>query len=151
MKELEDILKTSKTLPLSRKTIINVFLSNTYFKDEMLSVLKPFDLSLEQFNVLRILRGQNEKPLNLQDIQDRMVNKMSNTTRLIDKLLLKGFVERNTCAKNRRKIEIFITQDGLKTLSVLDPIIDDIEQQMTSNLSQTELELLNNLLTKLKA
>ena len=151
MKELEDILKTSKTLPLSRKTIINVFLSNTYFKDEMLSVLKPFDLSLEQFNVLRILRGQNEKPLNLQDIQDRMVNKMSNTTRLIDKLLLKGFVERNTCAKNRRKIEIFITQDGLKTLSVLDPIIDDIEQQMTSNLSQTELEQLNNLLTKLKA
>ncbi|WP_283635928.1 MarR family transcriptional regulator [Aquaticitalea lipolytica] len=151
MKELEDILKTSKTLPLSRKTIINVFLSNTYFKDEMLSVLKPFDLSLEQFNVLRILRGQNEKPLNLQDIQDRMVNKMSNTTRLIDKLLLKDFVERNTCAKNRRKIEIFITQDGLKTLSVLDPIIDDIEQQMTSNLSQTELELLNNLLTKLKA
>ena len=114
-------------------------------------VLKPFDLSLEQFNVLRILRGQNEKPLNLQDIQDRMVNKMSNTTRLIDKLLLKDFVERNTCAKNRRKIEIFITQDGLKTLSVLDPIIDDIEQQMTSNLSQTELELLNNLLTKLKA
>ncbi|GFZ79263.1 MarR family transcriptional regulator [Aquaticitalea lipolytica] len=151
MKELEDILKTSKTLPLSRKTIINVFLSNTYFKDEMLSVLKPFDLSVEQFNVLRILRGQNEKPLNLQDIQDRMVNKMSNTTRLIDKLLLKGFVERNTCAKNRRKIEIFITQDGLKTLSVLDPIIDDIEQQMTSNLSQTELEQLNNLLTKLKA
>jgi DNA-binding MarR family transcriptional regulator len=151
MKELEDILKTSKTLPLSRKTIINVFLSNTYFKDEMLSVLKPFDLSLEQFNVLRILRGQNEKPLNLQDIQDRMVNKMSNTTRLIDKLLLKGFVERNTCAKNRRKIEIFITQNGLKTLSVLDPIIDDIEQQMTSNLSQTELEQLNNLLTKLKA
>jgi DNA-binding MarR family transcriptional regulator len=117
----------------------------------MLSVLKPFDLSLEQFNVLRILRGQNEKPLNLQDIQDRMVNKMSNTTRLIDKLLLKGFVERNTCAKNRRKIEIFITQEGLKTLSVLDPIIDDIEQQMTSNLSQTELEQLNNLLTKLKA
>ena len=151
MKELEGILKTSKTLPLSRKTIINVFLSNTYFKDEMLSVLKPFDLSLEQFNVLRILRGQNEKPLNLQDIQDRMVNKMSNTTRLIDKLLLKGFVERNTCAKNRRKIEIFITQNGLKTLSVLDPIIDDIEQQMTSNLSQTELEQLNNLLTKLKA
>ena len=151
MKELEDILKTSKTLPLSRKTIINVFLSNTYFKDEMLSVLKPFDLSVEQFNVLRILRGQNEKPLNLQDIQDRMVNKMSNTTRLIDKLLLKGFVERNTCAKNRRKIEIFITQVGLKTLSVLDPIIDDIEQQMTSNLSQTELEQLNNLLTKLKA
>jgi len=151
MKELEDILKTSKTLPLSRKTIINVFLSNTYFKDEMLSVLKPFDLSVEQFNVLRILRGQNEKPLNLQDIQDRMVNKMSNTTRLIDKLLLKGFVERNTCAKNRRKIEIFITQNGLKTLYVLDPIIDDIEQQMTSNLSQTELEQLNNLLTKLKA
>lgn len=151
MKQLEDILKTSKTLPLSRKTIINVFLSNTWFKEEMSSVLKPFDLSLEQFNVLRILRGQHGNPLNLQDIQDRMVNKMSNTTRLIDKLLLKGFVERNTCEKNRRKIEIFITDDGLKTLSVLDPLIDTIEEQMTSNLSHPELEQLNHLLTKLKA
>jgi DNA-binding MarR family transcriptional regulator len=151
MKQLEDILKTTKELPLSRKTIINVFLSNTWFKDEMSTVLKPFDLSIEQFNVLRILRGQNEKPLNLKDIQDRMVNKMSNTTRLIDKLLLKGFVERNTCKKNRRKVEIYITEEGQRLLKLLDPIIDHIETQMTSNLSKTELKQLNYLLTKLKA
>lgn len=151
MKQLEDIIKTNKELPLSRKTIINVFLLNTSLKDDISVVLKPFDLSIEQFNVMRILRGQNAKPLNLQDIQDRMVNKMSNTTRLIDKLLLKNFVKRNTCKTNRRKIEIFITEEGQKTLKQLDPIIDDIETQITSNLSHSELEQLNYLLSKLKA
>lgn len=151
MKQLEDIIKTNKELPLSRKTIINVFLINTSLKDDISVVLKPFDLSIEQFNVMRILRGQNAKPLNLQDIQDRMVNKMSNTTRLIDKLLLKNFVKRNTCKTNRRKIEIFITEEGQKTLKQLDPIIDDIETQITSNLSHSELEQLNYLLSKLKA
>lgn len=151
MKQLEDIIKTNKELPLSRKTIINVFLLNTSLKDDISVVLKPFDLSIEQFNVMRILRGQNAKPLNLQDIQDRMVNKMSNTTRLIDKLLLKNFVKRNTCKTNRRKIEIFITEEGQKTLKQLDPIIDGIETQITSNLSHSELEQLNYLLSKLKA
>ena len=113
-------------------------------------MLKPHDLSLEQFNVLRILRGQKGNPINLQDIQERMINNMSNTTRLVDKLILKGFVKRNPCKQNRRKIEIYITAEGLDILKVLDSIVDQTEQSITSNLSQTELEQLNQLLLKLK-
>ena len=113
MKELNKKLKTSAQLPLSRQTVINVFLTNNLVKNQMLEVLKPHDLSIEQFNVLRILRGQKGNPLNLQDIQERMVNKMSNTTRLIDKLILKDFVKRTECKMNRRKIEILITNTGL--------------------------------------
>ncbi|MEZ4802110.1 MAG: MarR family transcriptional regulator [Gelidibacter sp.] len=150
MEELEKILKTNTELPLSKKTILNILITNTVFKEEIQSVLKPFDLSLEQFNVLRILRGQKGSPLNLQDIQDRMVSKMSNTTRLVDKLILKEYVERFTCEKNRRKVEIFITKKGLKALKELDTIIDDSENLLTSNLSKAELEQLNQLLNKLR-
>jgi len=150
MKELNTRLQTSSYLPLSRQTVINIFLSNTWVKNDLLNVLKPHDLSLEQFNVLRILRGQKGCPVNLQDIQERMVNKMSNTTRLVDKLILKGYVKRNQCKENRRKIEIYITSSGLNILDKLDIIIDKTEQTITSNLSTTELQHLNKLLLKLK-
>jgi DNA-binding MarR family transcriptional regulator len=150
MKELEDIIKSSSKLPLSRKTILNVFITNTQLKDEMQLVLKPFDLSLEQFNVLRILRGQKGNAVNLQDIQERMISKMSNTTRLVDKLILKNYVERNICEKNRRKVEIFITKKGLELLLQLDNLIDKREYRLTSKLSDLELEQLNHLLNKLR-
>jgi DNA-binding MarR family transcriptional regulator len=150
MKELEDIIKSSSKLPLSRKTILNVFITNTQLKDEMQLVLKPFDLSLEQFNVLRILRGQKGNAVNLQDIQERMISKMSNTTRLVDKLILKNYVERNICEKNRRKVEIFITKKGLELLLQLDNLIDNREYRLTSKLSDLELEQLNHLLNKLR-
>lgn len=150
MKELNIRLQTAAHLPLSRQTVINIFLSNSWIKNDLLDVLKPHDLSLEQFNVLRILRGQKGRPINLQDIQERMVNKMSNTTRLVDKLIIKGYVKRNQCKENRRKIEIYITSQGLNILKTLDSKIDQTEQYITSNLSISELEQLNTLLIKLK-
>lgn len=150
MKELNLKLKTNVELPISRQTVINVFLTNNVIKTELLNVLKPHDLSIEQFNVLRILRGQKGNPLNLQDIQERMVNKMSNTTRLIDKLILKDFVKRTECKVNRRKIEIYITKTGLDKLTEIDELVNHTEEAITSNLTKTELEQLNNLLNKLQ-
>jgi DNA-binding MarR family transcriptional regulator len=94
MKELRHLLKTKGDLPLSRATVISIMYCHSWIKDGLLSTLKTYDLSIEQFNVLRILRGQQGTAINLQDIQDRMINKMSNTTRLVDKLIQKGYVER---------------------------------------------------------
>jgi len=150
MKELEDIIKTSVKLPLSKKTVLNISYSSIWMKDDFATLLKPYDISVEQYNVLRILRGKKGVATNLQDIQERMINKMSNTTRLVDKLILKGLVERFVCEKNRRKVDIFITKKGLELLIVLDPMVDNLETQMTSNLSGEELETLNTLLTKLR-
>src|SRR5690606_2736865 len=150
MKELETILKTTAILPASRKTVLNISYSSIWIKDELASVLKPFDISMEQFNVLRILRGKKGDATNLQDIQDRMISKMSNTTRLVDKLILKDLVERFTCEKNRRKVDIFITEKGLNLLKELDPIIDATENNITKNLNSEELETLNYLLTKIR-
>ncbi|MDW5290481.1 MarR family transcriptional regulator [Formosa sp. PL04] len=151
MKQLEDILKTNAPIPLNRKTVLNISYTAIWIKDMTNPVLKRFDISTEQFNVLRILRGKKGSPANLQDIQDRMINKMSNTTRLVDKLILKGYVERFTCEKNRRKVEIFITKEGLKVLKEIDPNIDKSEDDITANLTKEELETLNFLLTKLRS
>lgn len=150
MKELEDILKTKANWSLQKKAVLNISYSSVWMKDSVSSALKPFDISIEQFNVLRILRGQKGKPINLQDIQERMVSKMSNTTRLVDKLILKGFVERFVCEKNRRKVEIFITDKGLHILKDIDPVIEKTEDDLTSGLSDKELETLNTLLTKIR-
>lgn len=150
MKELKELLKTKESLPLSRATVISIMHSNSWIKDGLLTCLKPFDLSIEQFNVLRILRGQDGSTINLQDIQERMVNKMSNTTRLVDKLISKELVERSICENNRRKVDIGITSKGLKLLKEIDPLIDAKESELTSQLNNKELEILNTLLLKLK-
>ena len=150
MKELKEILKTKVDLPLSQASVINLFYTSNCIKDDLLFRLKPFDLSLEQFNVLRILRGQKGKAINLQDIQERMVSKMSNTTRLVDKLIKKKLVNRTICKSNRRKVEILITDLGLATLAEVDPIIDASEKNITKKLTLKELTQLNTLLLKLR-
>ena len=150
MKDITSILKTKSDLSLQKKTVLNIAYTSICFKDGILMVLKPFDISIEQFNVLRILRGQQGNATNLQDIQDRMISKMSNTTRLVDKLILKGYVKRFVCQNNRRKVDIYITDEGLILLNRLDPMIDSKEQELTQNLDSSELETLNYLLTKLR-
>jgi DNA-binding MarR family transcriptional regulator len=111
-------------------------------------LLKPYDLSGEQFNVLRILRGQKGNPANMFVIQERMLAKTSNTTRLVDKLLLKSLVTRKVCLENRRKIEVLITPKGLDLLSELDPKVLKHEHLFSKNLKPEELENLNILLEK---
>ncbi len=145
---VEEIIKTEKELPIARRSIIHLILVQNMINDEMAKALKPFGVSIQQFNVLRILRGQNSKPANLKTIDDRMVSKMSNTSRLVDKLILKGFVKRETCESNRRKIEITITPDGSETLQRMDEEIIKKEKALTSSLSPEELMQLNTLLDK---
>ncbi len=117
--------------------------------NEMISVaLKPFDVSVQQFNVLRILRGQNGKPANLSTLNERMVTKMSNTTRLVDKLILKGYVSRITCPSNRRKVEINITDQGKNDLKKMDAAMQEAENKILKNLTIEELEELNLLFDK---
>ena len=145
---VEQIIKTKKKIPLRSRSIIHLILVNSMISETMSASLKPFGVSQQQFNVLRILRGQLGKPANLSTLNDRMVTKMSNTTRLVDKLLTKGFVQRCICPSNRRKIEITITAKGLDTLKEMDKAVKSAETKILKNLSKTELEQLNLLLDK---
>ncbi|WP_405413566.1 MarR family winged helix-turn-helix transcriptional regulator [Maribacter sp. Asnod1-A12] len=145
---VEEIIKTNQQMPLEKRTLIHIALVANKIDEEIATVLKPFDVSIQQFNVLRILRGQNGKPANLSTINERMVTKMSNTTRLVDKLILKGLVNRTICLKNRRKVEIVITESGLQMLSNIDGILFEAEKRMLENFDETELHELNELLNK---
>lgn len=147
---IEDKIDITASVSLAKKTVLNVIYSQNAILDKLNEALKPFDISAEQFNVLRILRGQKGCPANMCVIQERMIAKTSNTTRLVDKLLLKEFVTRNVCPENRRKIEVLITEKGLKLLTELDPKIIEHENYFCSNLTSNELEQLNFLLEKLR-
>ncbi|RIV47123.1 MarR family winged helix-turn-helix transcriptional regulator [Flagellimonas pelagia] len=145
---VEEIIKTSKKMPLETRTLIHLTLVHNKLNELASNALKPFDVSLQQFNVLRILRGQQGKPANLSTLNDRMVTKMSNTTRLVDKLLAKGYVIRNVCPSNRRKVEILITEKGTEALSQMDKAVAEAESIIVQHFTKEELEQLNTLLDK---
>lgn len=146
--KIEEIIKSNVSMDDSKKVILNLMYTQSVIADKFNELLKPYDLSSEQFNVLRILRGQKGCPANMCLIQERMITKNSNTTRLIDKLLLKELVTREVCPENRRKIEVQITKKGLALLEELDPKVLDNEKTFSDNLNPKEIELLNNLLEK---
>jgi len=133
----------------TKQIIISILETNCKVLEILGQALKPYEISLQQFNVLRILRGQKGVPANLSTVQERMVNRMSNTTRIIDKLIDKNFVQRNICEKNRRKIELFITDEGMCLLKVVDPVVDKAEKQITQALKSDEQENLFELLRKI--
>ncbi len=147
---IEDQIKTSSPLPASRRLLISLLYTSNQINDQIGEALKAFDISIPQFNVLRILRGQKGKPANLSTIQERMVSKMSNTTRLVDKLIMKGLVERVICEENRRKVEISITQQGMNLLTKIDPVVDEAENTITSKLQPDEIEKMTELLEQLR-
>ena len=147
---IEEALKISKNLDLPSKTLINLMYTSRSVEEKFAALLKEYELSSPQFNVLRILRGQKGKPASLACIQERMVDRNSNTTRLVDKLITKKLVVRRVCPDNRRRVEIEITQQGLQLLEKLDPLTTRHNAQSTSNLEENELIILNNLLDKLK-
>ncbi len=146
--KIEEIIKSNVALKDSKKVMLNIFYAQNVINDKFSEILKPYDLSGEQYNVLRILRGQKGNPANMCVIQERMLAKNSNTTRLIDKLLLKDLVTRDVCPVNRRKIEVLITAIGLEILAILDPKVEEHELFFAQNLNAKELENLNTLLEK---
>lgn len=135
---------------LSVKTLINIMYTARTLEDDMADLLKPYKLSTPQFNVLRILRGQQGKPASLMTLQERMVHRNSNTTRLVDKLISKKLVARKICPHNRRKVDITISKNGLELLKTLDPLTEHLNTESTSNLNTEELTQLNSLLDKMR-
>ncbi|WP_298931317.1 MarR family transcriptional regulator [uncultured Allomuricauda sp.] len=145
---VEEIIKTDIELPLKTRTIIHFALVSNKINEQFALALKPYEISQQQFNVLRILRGQKGKPANLSTINERMVTKMSNTTRLVDKLIMKDYVKRWVCESNRRKVEILITANGRNILERIDKTMEGVEKEVLQNFTKKELEELNVLLDK---
>lgn len=149
--KIEELLKTKDIMSPSKKLALNLIVTANHISDKIQEAIKPFGISSQQFNVLRILRGQKGKPANLSTIQERMVTKMSNTTRLVDKLVEKDLCERIICPSNRRKVEIRITENGLNLLEQIDPIIEKVENDFASKINEKELLSLNTKLNELRS
>lgn len=132
------------------KSAVNLMVAGSWVMEQLNIFFKEYDLTVQQYNILRILRGQKGNPINLFMLQEHMIHKMSNTTRLVEKLRAKGFVDRRQCESNRRKIEILITKQGLEKLEEIDVKIVDYEKNMLKDFTTEDCELLNTLLEKIK-
>jgi DNA-binding MarR family transcriptional regulator len=146
---IEQEIKQVKFRSSFAKAIINVVYTSNWISGQQNEILKPYDLSIQQYNVLRILRGQSPKPISVNAIIERMMDKMSNASRLVDKLLSKDLVIRRECPDDRRAVEIFITEKGLNILSELDESQSEWEKSL-HNLDESEALLLSDLLDRLR-
>jgi len=133
---------------LVKDVVTTIIKKGTELTEAINEVLKKEGLTIQQFNVLRILRGRKGKPARLSDVSSLMIHSNSNTTRVIDKLIEKKLVNREQSTTDRRKIDITITNDGLKLLKQLDQPIKDRETTLVSQLNQKDLEQLIQLLNK---
>ena len=120
MGRIEDEILQSKFEDEHQKVVINVLFTASWLDVKNIQRLKPFGISPQQFNVLRILRGSFPNALRLGDISDRMIDKNSNATRLVEKLSQKNLVKREVCGHSRRQVDIWITQEGLAILERID-------------------------------
>lgn len=142
--------KETSSLPPYKRALISLLYTAYQMSDRLNEQLKPFDLSEQQVNVLHILKKQKEKACNLCDIQDQMMHKMSNATRLVEKLRLKGLVSREICEDNRRRVEITITDKGLKMLERIEHELQGYHLVHESKLSEEEYIRLADLLDKMR-
>ncbi|HYC85517.1 MAG TPA: MarR family transcriptional regulator [Chryseosolibacter sp.] len=146
---LEDDIKQAKFADEYEKVAINVLFTGSWLHNLNATHLKPYGVTPEQFNVLRILRGGHPAKMMLADVTGRMIDKSSNATRLVEKLRQKGFVRREICEQNRRQVDISITDKGLALLKKIDAARDGWLGQL-KNINRSEARELNRILDKLR-
>ena len=147
--KIEDALKTNRFRNESHKAILNLLYSAYWFNDNFNQLLKPFHITQEQFNVLRILRGSLPNALCVRDIGSRMIEKSSNVPRILDRLVRKEYATRQQSSGDKRETYIVITQKALILLREMENTISQGEQNLF-NLDENEAILLNELLEKIR-
>lgn len=128
------------------KALLNIIYTANWINNQKITFFKPFGISPQQFNILRILRGTKE-PLKVNTIKERMLERAPNATRLMDKLCAKQLIERIACPDDRRVVHIKITKKGL---SLLDKISKQMHLDFLKNLNEKEAEQLSDLLDKIR-
>jgi Transcriptional regulators len=132
------------------KAMINLLFTYGWTVERLKLFVSDHGITHQQFNILRILRGNHPTPLSTLTIRERMIDKMSDTSRIVDRLLSKGLVKKVICKKDRRLVDITITDKGLKLLEKLDGRQDEMDG-ILSNLSEKEASSLSKLLDKIRS
>lgn len=146
--KLEDAIKQSSFKSEYQKAEVNLLFTGAWALGETNASLKVYGLTVQQYNVLRILRGQHPKPASINLIIDRMLDKMSNASRLVDKLEKKKLVTRNRCMFDRRQVDVKITDKGLALLDEVEK--DNAKGTLADKLTESEAKELNRLLDKVR-
>jgi DNA-binding MarR family transcriptional regulator len=137
----------NSTFPNNKvKALLNIIYTANWIKSNQNTFFKPFGISQQQFNILRILRGA-KKPIKVQTIKERMLERSPNATRLMDKLCSKNLIERIACPDDRRIVHIKITSTGLKLLDDISKLMKD---DYIENLTEEEASQLSDLLDKIR-
>lgn len=131
-----------------QKAMVNLIYTSNWMNERVKTIFEQFDITGQQFNILRILRGAGE-PLSTLQIRQRMLDKMSDTSRIVDRLVIKELVKKVVCRTDKRMVDITITEKGLKLLEEMD-IHQDAIDGVLHNLSESEAKTFNGLLDKIR-
>lgn len=148
--KIEQAIKQSKFESPFQKAVINVIYTANWLRDQQTELFKQHDILPQHYNVLRIVNGKHPKSVSPGDIKEVMLDKGNDVTRLVDKLVKMGFLKRSLCEENRRKIDINLTEKGLKFLKELNEPMRKQYLNMKKVLSEKEAETISNLLDKLR-
>ena len=145
---LDKDIRSSKFRNEYHKAIVNIIYTNNWIMERNKEIFERGDITPQQYNILRILRGAKE-PLSTLQIRQRMLDKMSDTSRIVDRLLKKELVKKVVCASDKRLVDVTITQKGLDLLTELDKYNDELDNVLSS-ISEEEVSTLNQLLDKIR-
>jgi len=144
MARIEEELK-SRFESEQQKAMLNILFTAGWFRNRQVELFKPFDISPQQYNILRILRGAQNR-VNMHCVKERMIDRAPNATRLTDKLIAKGLVERERCEEDRRVVYVRISAKGLEMLDRIDQAGRMDMERTTQSLTTEQAEQLNRLL-----
>lgn len=150
MTSAEEFIKQKEFQSPWHKLRVNFLISGNWLKNEIKEFLDQFEITQQQYNILRILRGAKGEPLSTNEICDRMIDKMSDTSRIVDRLVAKKLAEKNLNPHDKRKIQVFISSEGEQLLSTIDAEMYTLDAKF-NHLTDEEADQLNNLLEKLRS
>jgi DNA-binding MarR family transcriptional regulator len=144
--KIEDEIKQQKFKTAHQKVVINLLYTTSWMQEKQQNIFKPFNLTLQQFNILRILRGQHPNSISATEIKSRMLDKNSDVSRLLDRLLAKKVITKKTCFNDKRAADVNLTEEGLELLKAIDKKQNQIDNILL--LSDEEAIKLSDLLDK---
>jgi DNA-binding MarR family transcriptional regulator len=145
---IENDINQAKFRNEHQKAAINLIFTYNWVTEKFKCIFEREDITSQQFNILRILRGAGQ-PLSTLQIRQRMLDKMSDTSRIVDRLVLKGLVKKNICANDKRLVDVYITEKGKKLLEKLDKYNEEMDG-VFGNISDADAKALNRILDKIR-
>lgn len=148
--KIEKAIKQPKFTDVYQKLVVNMLFTSNWLRDAQNSLMKQYDILPQHYNVLRILKGKFPSSSSPGDIKDVMIDKGNDVTRLLDKLVNKGLVKRSLCEENRRKMDVYITEEGLKLLDEIEKPLQDHLTEIKTRVTKEEAETMSSLLDKMR-